>query len=67
MRFTKAVVAGVRGMIILPDDWNASTYPLNAVNEHREYNCNQILGSEWLEVLKIKSFKLGELGEIGKK
>ena len=52
MRFTKAVVAGVRGMIILPDDWNASTYPLNAVNEHREYNCNQILGSEWLEVLE---------------
>ena len=52
IRFVKAVVAGVRGMIVLPDDWNASTYPLNAVNEHSDFNNNQILGKEWLEILE---------------
>ena len=52
MRFAKAVVAGINGMIVLPDDWMASTYTLNAVNEHCDFKFNIITGNEWLEVLE---------------
>ena len=52
MRFAKAVVAGVSGMILLPDDWDASTYYLNAVNEHSYFVFNKITGRDWLEVLE---------------
>ena len=52
MRFAKAVVTDICGMILLPDDWDPSTYPLNAVNEHVEFSVNKITGREWLEVLE---------------
>ncbi len=52
IRFAKAVVTGVSGMILLPDDWDASIYPLNAVNEHGLFAVNRITGDEWLEVLE---------------
>jgi hypothetical protein len=47
-----AIVAGVRGMIVLPDDWNASTYYLNGANEFCYYSTNTITGREWLDVLE---------------
>lgn len=52
MRFTKAVVYDICGMILLPDDWDASIYPLNAVNVHEHYNRNVISASDWMEVLE---------------
>lgn len=52
IRFAMAIVAGVRGMIVLPDDWNASTYYLNEANEFCYYSTNTITGREWLEVLE---------------
>ena len=52
IRFAMADVAGVRGMIVLPDDWNESTYYLNAANEFCYYSTNTITGQEWLEVLE---------------
>ena len=52
MRFAKAVVAGVSGMVLFPDDWDASTYTFNAVNEHWAYSINVITGNEWLDVLE---------------
>lgn len=52
MRFSMAVVAGVRGMILLPDDWDASTYPLGAVNVYASYFENKITAGEWLDVLE---------------
>ena len=52
MRFANAIVGDVRGMIVLPDSWEASAYPLNAVNEHCDYNINKITSREWLEVLE---------------
>ena len=52
MRFASAMVAGVSGMIVFPDDWNPSIYPINAVNEHCDFRTNVITGSEWLEVLE---------------
>ena len=52
MRFAMAVVAGVRGMILLPDEWDASTYPLGAVNVSASYFENKITAGEWLDVLE---------------
>ena len=52
MLFASAVVAGVSGIIVLPDNWEASTYPLNVVNMHCDYKVNTITGREWLEILE---------------
>ena len=52
MRFAKAVVTGVSGMILFPDDWDASTYAFNGVNEHGMYNVNIITGNVWVDVLE---------------
>ena len=52
MLFASAFVGDVRGLILLPDNWEASVYPLNAVNEYCSYNSNMIAAREWLEVLE---------------
>ena len=52
IRFAMAIVAGVRGLIVLPDDWNASTYHLIAVNMIGDYLENKITGGEWLDLLE---------------
>ena len=52
MRFAKALICGIPGMIILPNDWNASVYPLNDVNMHSYYSVNTISGNDWTEVLE---------------
>ena len=52
IRFAKAVVGGVRGLVVLPDDWNASVYPLNEVNMDCDYFVNKITCGEWLDVLE---------------
>ena len=52
MRFANAVVAGINGMIVFPDDWDPSTYPFNLVNVHCDFNVNTISANEWLEVLE---------------
>ena len=52
IRFAKAVVGGVRGLVVLPDDWNASVYQLNAVNLDCDYYENKITCGEWLDMLE---------------
>ena len=52
MRFVKAVVAGVRGLVVLPDDWNESTYHFRGVNMNGDYSTNKITGGEWMDVLE---------------
>jgi len=50
IRFAKAVVNGVNGLIILPDDWNSCFYELNYPNTtsmDAEYNTNTISLSAW--------------------
>lgn len=44
LRFVRAIVNDVKGLIILPDDWNTNTYNLNS---GIEYSSNQISLSEW--------------------
>ena len=51
IRYAKAVVAGVCGLIVLPDDWNASTYSFIYFNVNSSYTRNVITGEEWIEIL----------------
>ena len=48
VRFAKASVAGVSGIILLPDRWRISFYPLNQVNrEDASYASNTVPLSDW--------------------
>ena len=50
IRFAKATVNDVKGLILLPDDWSSSTYALNATNNsgNVQYNVNVISASDWI-------------------
>ena len=48
MRYAKAIVAGVNGLIILPDNWNSSIHDLACVNQEGiNYDNNVLSVSEW--------------------
>ena len=48
IRFAKAVVNNVNGLILLPDDWNISFYDLNDTNTNTaNFASNTISASEW--------------------
>jgi len=53
IRYAKAVVGGVNGMILLPDNWNSSTYSLsNTNNGDAAFDSNRISQSEWTSILE---------------
>ena len=48
IRFAKAIVNNVNGVILLPDDWNISYYDLNDTNTNTaNFASNTISASEW--------------------
>ena len=48
IRFAKAIVNNVNGVILLPDDWNTSYYDLNDTNTNTaSFVSNTISASEW--------------------
>ena len=48
IRFAKAVVNDVNGLILLPDNWDPSVYELNYTNDGAvSYNSNVISASDW--------------------
>ena len=51
IRYAKARVANVNGVILLPDDWNSNNYNLYNVNTtDASYNSNVISASHWLSL-----------------
>ena len=47
-RYAKAIVNGIRGLIILPDNWSTSTYSLSNINTaNSNYDGNTITLSNW--------------------
>ena len=49
IRFAKAQVAGVNGVILLPDNWSSSTYGLSNTNQGTDsYASNTISASQWV-------------------
>ena len=48
IRYAKAQVNGVKGLILLPDDWSASYYSLNSTNTSgADFSTNVISSSVW--------------------
>ncbi len=53
IRYAKAVVNGVNGIILVPDNWNTSYYNLNYTNQSSaSYNSNIISASVWANTLE---------------
>ena len=53
IRFAKARVAGVYGVILLPDNWDIAVYPLNSANlPDSGHDSNIITQSDWTSLLE---------------
>lgn len=53
IRFAKAIVNGISGLIILPDDWNDSSYKLNKTDKSMSgFNNNEISLNDWESVFE---------------
>lgn len=53
IRFVKATVNGVNGVILLPDDWNISNYSLTHLNENdAKFNSNIVSLSDWINKIE---------------
>ena len=54
IRYAKATVNGVNGVILLPDDWTASIYALNSTNfSGANFTNNTITAEVWANVLEV--------------
>ena len=54
MRYAKAVVNGVKGLIIFPDDWESDVALINNANSSAvSYNTNVISAQEWSDVMEV--------------
>ena len=48
IRYAKANVNNVNGVILLPDEWNTSTYSLNSTNTYNaSFSSNTLTASQW--------------------
>ena len=53
IRFAKAIVNNVKGLVVLPDNWDASYYDLNETNStSANYLTNIITENDWTSVLE---------------
>lgn len=53
IRYSKAVVNGINGVVLLPDDWDISVYELNNTNNGTaSFNANNITQEAWLGILE---------------
>ena len=50
IRYAKANVNNVNGVILLPDDWSASYYTLSNTNSGSSFSSNTITASQWSTV-----------------
>jgi hypothetical protein len=51
IRYAKANVNNVNGVIVLPDDWSSSTYSLSNTNSSgASYSSNTITASQWISL-----------------
>lgn len=53
IRWAKGTVNGIRGLILLPDNWNVSTYALNSTNSgNANFTSNTVTASDWTNILE---------------
>lgn len=78
IKYAKAIVNGVNGVILLPDNWNEKEYKLNMTNDDdADYNENSISQSDWTKMFEAngaaflpatgyrEGTKVNNEGEIG--
>ena len=54
IRYAKAIVNGVNGVVVLPDNWNSNIYSLANTNQgDASFDSNSISLSEWTNVLEF--------------
>lgn len=55
IRFAKAVVNDVKGVIVLPDNWASTNYVLASINNaSASYNGNVVSAADWTNILEPK-------------
>lgn len=55
IKFVKATVSGVKGIILFPDDWNVDYFKLNNANSpDTSFICNRITKNEWINIFEPK-------------
>lgn len=53
VRYVKAKVNGINGLVLLPDNWSNSIYSLNRINEHLgSFTYNNISIIEWVNIFE---------------
>lgn len=66
IRYAKAQVNDVNGLILLPDDWSDETYPLNSTNTgDASFDSNVITASQWLMLESAGAVFLPAAGDRG--
>lgn len=53
LRFAKGYVDGIRGLIILPDHWDSSTYTLSNTNSNTSSYSNTITADDWTNIFEV--------------
>lgn len=54
LRYVKAKVNGVKGIILLPDTWQESNYKLKKANKNNtRYSVNSITASDWNNIFEL--------------
>ena len=69
IRYAKAIVNGVNGLILLPDDWNNDIFRLNETDKDnaRYRNCSIISQSDWQSLFEANgAVFLPEAGQLDK-
>ena len=68
IRFAGAIVDGVKGEIVFPDDWDAATYEIIKANEGYKFYKNIISRTEWTDKFEANgAVFLPALGQRNKK
>lgn len=53
IRYAKAIVNGIKGLILLPDNWDASIYNLYSTNSSSTGYSNSISASNWTDYFEV--------------
>ena len=63
IRYAKAIVFDTKGVILLPDDWDSSYYPLSNTNESSaSFSSNTITAEQWSNIEQHGAVFLCETG-----
>ncbi len=66
IRYAKANVNNVNGIILLPDDWNSNTYSLNNTNDSgASFSSNMLTASQWSTIEQAGAVFLPAAGGRG--